>query len=339
MKIKIGDLYFSLRKNRTASVIGFDRSTIFHKEDLVIPDNIEYKDHSYTINTIKSLAFKNTSSIRKIIIPKTVRIIEKFAFYNSELEEIVFLHNYSDELLIGYCCFKNNYNLKEINLQMSITSLREWTFKNCINLKKVVLPNTLLRIKYGAFWDCKNLEKIIIPKSVELIEEHAFIGCTKMIDNIYFRGIPPKFLGNSIFSRRKDEYANMIHIDLKYFIYFMDNPKFSKYLLCDEDGIHVEPAIYKLDTKTQTAIVIPKLDKNCLNNYKGVVCIRDKIIKNNIEYTVIGIEDFAFSGCSSLKKVLLPSSLKLGQLDIFDSGDCKIEYYEVPSEKDQDSYI
>lgn len=145
-------------------------------------------------------------------------------------------------------------------------------------------------------------------------------------------------MGNLIFPTRGNKKLNTIHINPEYFSYFIGNPSFDKFSFLDNEGTSIELATYKIDKKNKTAIVIPKLDKYCLNIYKGIVYILDKVVQNKVEYVVTGIEEFAFTSCPDLKKVVSPSSLKLGPLDIFDSGDCKIEYYEVPSEKDQESY-
>lgn len=342
MRIKVGNLYFGLRNNGVANVVGIDRENyLFLKEELIIPDKVEYKDHNYIVNYIDNGVFSNCR-IKKIVIPKTVRIIRETAFYNSNLEKIVFLHDEGSEIFIGNRCFYRCKRLEEISLPEGVISIKVQTFCDCTELKRVNLPNTLAKIEYGSFSGCTNLEKIIIPGSVKLIGDNAFSLCTKLIGNVYFQGIPPSysFMGDSIFPRnKKNKELNTIHINPEYFSYFIGNPSFDKFSFLDNEGTSIESAIYRLDNKNKTAVVIPKLDKYCLNRYKGTVYILDKIVQNKIEYVVTGIEEFAFTSCPDLKKVILPSLLKLGPLDIFDSGNCKIEYYEVPSEKDQDSYI
>lgn len=342
MRIKVGDLYFGLKNDGFANVVGIDRENYsFLEEELIIPDKVEYKDRNYIVNSIDIYAFSNLGRIKKFVIPKTVRIIKEYAFYNNDLEKIVFLHDEGSEISIGPQCFHGCRKLEEISLPEGVTSIKEQTFYFCTGLKRVNLPNTLARIEHGSFFGCTNLEKIVIPGSVKLIGGNAFSSCTKLIGNIYFQGSPPSpsLMGNLIFpTSRKNKELNTIHINQEYFSYFMSNPSFDKFSFLDNEGTCIELAIYRLDKKNKTAVVIPKLDKYCLNRYRGIVYIQDKIVQGKIEYVVTGIEEFAFTSCPDLKKVILPSSLKLGPLDIFDSGDCKIEYYEVPSEKDQDSY-
>ena len=343
MRIRVGDLYFGLRSDGFANVVGIERKNyLLLEEELIIPDKVEYKDCNYIVNSIDKFAFSNLDRLKKFVIPKTVRIIKEHAFHNSGLEKIVFLHDEGSEISIGNQCFCECRKLEEISLPEGVISIKERTFSDCIGLKRVNLPNTLAKIEYSSFHGCINLEKIIIPGSVKLIGDSAFSHCTKLIGNIYFQGIPPSpsFMGDLIFpTSRKNKELNTIHINPEYFSYFISNPSFDKFSFLNNEGTSIESAIYKIDKKNKTAVVIPKLDKYCLNRYRGIVYILDKVVQNKVEYVVTGIEEFAFTSCPDLKKVVSPSSLKLGPLDIFDSGDCKIEYYEVPSEKDQDSYI
>lgn len=269
-----------------------------------------------------------------------MRIIRESAFYNSNLEKIVFLHDEGSEISIGPRCFCGCRKLEEISLPEGVIFIKELTFCGCTGLKRVNLLNTLAKIEHSSFFGCTNLEKIVIPRSVKLISDSAFRYCTKLISNIYFQGIPPSsnFMGNFVFPTSRKNKSNTIHINPEYFSYFINNTSFDKFSFLDSERTSIESAIYKIDKKNKTAIVIPKLDKYCLNRYSGIVYIQDKIVQNKIEYIVTRIEEFAFTSCPDLKKVVSPSSLKLGPLDIFDSGDCRVEYYEVPSEKDQDSY-
>ena len=335
MRIKVGDLYFGLRNDGFANVVGIDRGYHFLQDELIIPDKVVHKGHDYIVNSIDSYVFSSLSRIKKYVIPKTIQIIENQAFNRSGLEKIVFLHDEGKEISIGNQCFYECRKLEEISLPEGVISIKEQTFSGCIGLKRVNLPNTLVKIEHNSFSGCTNLEKIVIPGSVKLIGDKAFSSCTKLIGNIYFQGIPPRssFTGNLIFPMSREvKKLNTIHINPEYFSYFIRNSSFNKFSFLDNEGTSIESAIYRLDKKNKTAVVIPKLDNHCLNSYNGTIFIQNKIIQNNVEYLVVGIEDFAFSSCPGLKKVILPKSLELGPLDIFDSEDCKVEYYDALQE-------
>lgn len=45
------------------------------------------------------------------------------------------------------------------------------------------------------------------------------------------------------------------------------------------------------------------------NSYSGEVVIPNIVSHQNVEYTVVRVDDFAFSQCGSLKSVTLPNSV------------------------------
>ena len=55
MRIKVGNLYFGLKNDGFANVVGIDRENYsFLEEELIIPDKVEYKDRNYIVNSILS---------------------------------------------------------------------------------------------------------------------------------------------------------------------------------------------------------------------------------------------------------------------------------------------
>ena len=65
------------------------------------------------------------------------------------------------------------------------------------------------------------------------------------------------------------------------------------------DGIY-----YNLNVQEKTAVVT-----SGNNKYAGSVLIPSTITKDNVEFTVKGIESSTFSRCTSLTSVSLPNSL------------------------------
>lgn len=70
--------------------------------------------------------------------------------------------------------FDSNYNLEEVWIPNSVTSLGSAAFYGCENLKSVVIGNGITEIPESAFKNCFSLEKIVISDSVNSIPRMTF---------------------------------------------------------------------------------------------------------------------------------------------------------------------
>ena len=73
--------------------------------------------------------------------------------------------------------FRNQTNLKRVDIQARIMELQRYTFVYCSQLEDISLPDSLLSIGDGAFEGCLSLEHITIPASVQEIKPEAFLRC------------------------------------------------------------------------------------------------------------------------------------------------------------------
>lgn len=108
-------------------------------------------------------------------IPAYITSIRPDAFYNRNIEHVI---------------FSENSQVTEIPANM---------FKGCNNLKSIKLPNNLKRIGDSAFMSCSNLNNVDIPDSVEYIGSYAFYYCRKLSNiklpnNINFKTITSSML-------------------------------------------------------------------------------------------------------------------------------------------------
>ena len=133
-----------------------------------------------TINKIGSRAFENCS-IKKIILPNSVRKIDEEAFYlYLSLEEIIIPDSVTE---IGNRAFFGT-EIKNINIPNSISEIGYLTFYQCTSLKNVYLPSSIVKIGAFAFSNCELLSHINIPEQVEKISVGTFSGCTSLTDII-----------------------------------------------------------------------------------------------------------------------------------------------------------
>lgn len=143
--------------------------------------NLSIKDN---ILTIAEDAFKDTSNVKKVTFPKSLKYINAFSFYNCKSisafkvvsENAKFsaangvLFNKNKSTLIAY---PSGLKVAEYSLPKSVKTVSKYAFMNS-KLKKIVLDKNLNTIGDCAFFNCKKLKSITIPKSVKKIGYESF---------------------------------------------------------------------------------------------------------------------------------------------------------------------
>lgn len=117
------------------------------------------------INTIGEEAFKENKYVETVIIPKTVRTIDKNAF-------------------VDCVNLKNVYFVQEEPLEIpdsGLQSIMRYAFKGCINLQKIDLSNCkTITVDRSAFEGCANLSEIVKMENIGTMHSRAFYGCTSL---------------------------------------------------------------------------------------------------------------------------------------------------------------
>lgn len=132
-----------IEKNSKKLILGLNSS--------VIPDDS-------SVEIIGASAFNLATKREEIVIPKSIKVIEDYAFYMcSSLEKITFAEN------------------------GALTTIGEGAFAECGRLKVVVLPEGLTTIGSEAFSKCDSLVSITIPKGVTQMGYRAFWGSSNAI--------------------------------------------------------------------------------------------------------------------------------------------------------------
>ncbi|MBR4626660.1 MAG: leucine-rich repeat domain-containing protein [Ruminococcus sp.] len=120
-------------------------------EIIEIPQFIE----GIPVTSVRDNAFYCCTSLRKMILPDTVRNM-------------------------GHHCFYGCTGLEEITLPARLSELGMGCFEGCAMLKKVQLPDTLTVIPDSCFRRCSSLTTVIIPQNVTDIEKFCFCACTSL---------------------------------------------------------------------------------------------------------------------------------------------------------------
>lgn len=140
--------------NGEATIIGFTGEP----ETLEIPPAIE----GCPVTEIRDNAFFSCSSLRRITLPESLRVM-------------------------GHHCFYACTSLEEIILPPNLEEMGMGSFCGCISLSKVYIPEKLTVLPDSCFRSCTSLSSIIIPQNITVIEKYCFSGCTAL-ENVSLSG-------------------------------------------------------------------------------------------------------------------------------------------------------
>nr|MCR4661967.1 leucine-rich repeat protein [Clostridia bacterium] len=176
--------------NNSTGVSVYAGKNFVSDSTLIIPSTYKGKQ----VTEIKAKAFKNHAEIKKVIIPKTVTLIDDEAFYGCiNLETIEYINEVNAN---------NSYDNNEAYFKLSndidiyLEKIGNRAFYNCIKLSDFTFNDGLEIIGNEAFFSCSSLTNIEIPTSVKNIGNYVFSGT-----NINTISIPDsvEHVGNYIF--------------------------------------------------------------------------------------------------------------------------------------------
>ena len=287
----------------TVSEIGLpdDKSSPLAAQKVVIPETIEtigtntfcnwfYLEEvefagNSKLKTIGKWAFWNCRSLKSITIPASVETIETCAFANNVAKdnEKYPLKGKWQRKIGEYeeFDFTNTFSLTSVKFAegSKLKVIDQWAFQKQPKLKSIVLPNSLEKIAAYTFHRCENLTEINVPKNVNEIGVNAFNGATS--------------------EDGKTSALAKITVD-------KDNPNFKSVdgIVFSKDGktiVSYPPA--KSGDKYEIPSEVNQIAENAFTNAHNLTSI-------TIPEGVTEILDDTFWGCSSLKKIKLPSTLK-----------------------------
>lgn len=168
------------------------------KTDIVIPEGM---------TEIPGACFVSCKSLKKLVLPSTVRAIGEVAFNMAYIEEIEFSEGLEK---IGMSAFEGA-NLKKVILPSTCQELDGRVFAGCYYLKELWLPEGLKKIPDGLAYSSIGLETIFIPESVEEIGKEAFLSCDDIKTIYSLSPIPPHCIegGSGVFTGNNSKQATV----------------------------------------------------------------------------------------------------------------------------------
>lgn len=133
------------------------------------------------VTAVAAGAFKNNTSLKKIVLPSTVTTIEEEAFMACpDLQEIGFADG-SYIVNIGDSAFRDCVSLTSFEFSRQTKSIGKNAFYNCTAIASYpgLQESALEVIADGTFYGNAELQTVSLPVSLTEIGDEAFYGCTK----------------------------------------------------------------------------------------------------------------------------------------------------------------
>jgi hypothetical protein len=246
--------------------------------------------------TISQSAFQGCTSLGTIQFPEQVTKIGGISnaagtFYNcTSLSKVVLPPNLS--LLQGRAFFGCS-SLKSVQLPESITNLHQAFWGSYI--EEITIPESITTLANATFWDCTKLKKINLTNATTKDDTNSFRN-SSLSKNIYYKGTIKEWY-KSLFN------ASYGLLTYGFTLYINGNP-LPKTITIDEDmscnnAFSRQKTIEKVEIQGNAT----SLSVGC---FDGATNLKEVVISTELS----NIPSQAFKGCTSLKTINLPSSIK-----------------------------
>ena len=251
-----------------------------------------------TVTSIGEEAFMY-SGILSFAVPSKVKRIEKNLFYHSSLESITFNQIETD---IGDYAFAHS-NIKEASVPQSVTSIGKDTFENT-PISKVTLPNNLKIVSEAMFSNCPNIKNIdFLPSTVTYINTSAFSSTG--VTALDFTKTNITHIDDFAFSDCEELASVKLNEKTTYLSGFASCPKLS--VISIPSNVTYIGFKAFADNPQLSFTSVPSSVK-----YIGSYAFTNTNVKelDLSANTELSLGDYAFCDLTTLKKIILPSTLR-----------------------------
>lgn len=151
------------------------------KSNMSILEEIDLQGASLENNTLPASAFKNKTSLKKIVLPSSLTSIENYSFSGctSLVDDFTFppsitnIGNYA----FSYCGLTTD----NLVLPESLITIGDYAFEHCNNITGVlVVPDNVISIGEKCFYYCSGITELQLGISITSIDDRAFLGCDNL---------------------------------------------------------------------------------------------------------------------------------------------------------------
>lgn len=278
--VDVNGINYEIDLSTKTATINFAREDI---KVIDIPSSITHNGVKLFVTTISDGAFHTLENLTTVMIPNSVTTIEEDAFYHCKNLTSVTIP--SSVTSIGKTAF-NECGITSIVIPKSLKHLEEMTFYKCPQLKSVTFKSSDIEVDKDAFWECENFKELIYAE-----------GCTKIFAVIGTGGLTHVVLPSTATSIEKGAFAgeDITSIVIPASVTHIGDEAFSE---CES-----------LKAVTMPNSVI-SIGKQAFYGCKALVSVSVSGGTTNSNNDGIGIGEFAFWRCSSLKTFAVPASIK-----------------------------
>ncbi len=296
-------------------------------------------DKNSQLQSIGDDAFSYCTSLTSITIPSSVTNIDEGAFSHCENLQTVIFADDSQLQRIGRGAFRDCVCLTAITIPSSVTSIGEWTFLGRNNLLSIIveqgnsvyhsdgnciietISKTLIvgcktsvistdgsvtRIGSSAFYGCNDLTSITIPGSVTNIGEYAFADCSSLTTITIPSSVTS--IGHGAFFGCSSLTIYCEAAAKPYLWYYSWNSSCPVVWNCLSNDVASDGYIYTVVDNIRYAFK-DNVATVARNMYSGDIIIPSSVEYKGNQYPVTSIGDDAFSYCTSLTSITIPSSV------------------------------
>ena len=148
-----------------------------YTNEISIPSTFSDESIKYTVIGIANHAFNN-SSVKKIVLPETVKSIGRYAFSNSDLNSINITNAIKS---IGEHAFENCFQLADINIPESIEKIEPYTFCST-SIVNINIPASVREVGEFAFAKSRFAQTITLNENLDSIGAGAFLACMRVTE-------------------------------------------------------------------------------------------------------------------------------------------------------------
>ena len=267
-------------------------ATLDLSEATIVEGGSKYYMSYYTTSNkiIGKSMFAQCPNLKHFIMPDNTTIIEQYAFFEcTSLNSITIGKCVSS---IGANAFNNCPSLTSIIIPNSVVSIGYFAFEGCSSLSSVIIGDGVTSIGNYAFRDCSSLTSLIIGDSVKTIGEECFGFCSSLTH---------VKVGNSVTSIGGGAFrdcSSLMSISIGSGVNSIGK---SAFYLCN--SLH---SVYITDISSWLNIEFGNADNsNPLHNGAKLYVNNKELTELIIPKNIVKINNYAFHGCETLKKVTI----------------------------------